>query len=226
MVIDTIWFHMPLFAANEGRAALSPAHRLRRWCDRGDGALACSVAGAAVRPWTEVFAVLRSSWCSRGGLRQRTWQRRSSAFSGRGDRLCVHQRRAAGGRFLVRRADLARWQMSKVKITVGGPMEEDASRRFVDAWRRAERGESVHERHLAFESWDALARVMTGKRMELLHYVRRHKVGSVRALAKALRRDYSNVQADVQALAAAGLLDTADGSVQADYDVIETRIAI
>ena len=76
--------------------------------------------------------------------------------------------------------------MSKVKVTVGGAMEQEASRRFVDAWRRAERGESVHERHLAFESWDALARVMTGKRMELLHYVRRHKVGSVRALAKAL----------------------------------------
>ena len=49
---------------------------------------------------------------------------------------------------------------------------------------------------------------------------------SVRALAKALGRDYSNVHADVQALTAAGLLDTADGGVQADYDVIETKIAI
>jgi predicted transcriptional regulator len=116
--------------------------------------------------------------------------------------------------------------MSKVKVTVGGAMEQEASHRFVDAWHRAERGESVHERHLAFESWDALARIMTGKRMELLHYVRRHKVGSVRALAKALGRDYSNVHTDVQALVAAGLLDTADGGVQADYDVIETRIAI
>ncbi|HWA44789.1 MAG TPA: hypothetical protein VHA10_16345 [Hypericibacter adhaerens] len=116
--------------------------------------------------------------------------------------------------------------MSKVKITVGGAMEEDASRRFVNAWHRAERGEAFHERHLAFESWDALARVMTGKRMELLRYVRRHKVSSVRALAKALGRDYSNVHADVQALAAAGLLDISDGGVQADYDVIETRIAI
>jgi predicted transcriptional regulator len=116
--------------------------------------------------------------------------------------------------------------MSKVKVTVGGAMEEEASRRFVNAWHKAERGETVHERHLAFESWDALARVMTAKRMELLHYVRRHRVGSVRALAKALGRDYSNVHADVQALAAAGLLDTADGGVQADYDVIETRIAI
>jgi predicted transcriptional regulator len=116
--------------------------------------------------------------------------------------------------------------MSHVKVTVVGAMEEEASWRFVTAWHRAERGETFHERHLAFESWDALARVMTGKRMELLHCVRRHKVSSVRALAKALGRDCSNVHVDVQALATAGLLDTADGGVQVDYDVIETRIAM
>ena len=116
--------------------------------------------------------------------------------------------------------------MSDVKITVGGAMEEEAARRFVDAWHRAERGDSFHERHLAFESWDALARVLTGKRMELLRYVRRHNVASVRALAKALNRDYSNVHADVQALMAAGLLDTTRGGVRADYDAIETKIAI
>jgi predicted transcriptional regulator len=62
--------------------------------------------------------------------------------------------------------------------------------------------------------------------MELLRYVRRHDVASVRGLAKALRRDYSNVHADVKALTAAGLLDTADGGVRAEYDEIETRIAI
>ena len=48
----------------------------------------------------------------------------------------------------------------------------------------------------------------------------------MRALAKALSRDYSNVHADVQALTAAGLLDMTDQGVQADYDVIETRIAV
>ncbi len=116
--------------------------------------------------------------------------------------------------------------MSSVKVTVGGGMEEAASRRFIDAWGRAERGEPLHERHLAFESWDALARVLTGKRMQLLHYVRRHEVASVRALAKALGRDYSNVHADVQALTATGLLNATDAGLRADYDVIETRIAI
>ncbi len=116
--------------------------------------------------------------------------------------------------------------MSNVKVTVGGAMEEEASRRFIDAWHRAEQGEVFRERHLAFESWDTLARVLTAKRMELLRYVHRHDTTSVRSLAKALGRDYSNVHADVQALTGAGLLDATDGGVRADYDAIETKIAI
>jgi predicted transcriptional regulator len=116
--------------------------------------------------------------------------------------------------------------MSNVKFTVGGAMEDEASRRFIDAWHRVERGETLHERHLAFESWDTLARVLTGKRMELLRYVRRNNITSVRALARALNRDYSNVHADVKALAGAGLLDATPHGVRADYDAIETKIAL
>lgn len=113
-----------------------------------------------------------------------------------------------------------------IKITVGGKMEDEASRRFVDAWHRAERGENFQERHLAFESWDVLSRVLTTRRMELLRYVRRHKVTSVRSLARALGRDYSNVHADVRVLRSAGLIDPSDDGVRVDYDAIETRIAI
>ena len=72
--------------------------------------------------------------------------------------------------------------MSDMKFTVGGAMEEEASRRFIDAWHRAELGESFHERLLAFESWEALARVLTGKRMELLRSVRRNNVPSAETL--------------------------------------------
>jgi len=116
--------------------------------------------------------------------------------------------------------------MSGVKITVGGAIEKEATQRFVDAWHRAEGGKRFRARHLAFESWDGLARVLTVKRMELLRYVRRHEVPSVRALAKVLRRDYSNVHADVRALTSAGLLDAKDGSIRANYDAIEAKIAI
>jgi len=116
--------------------------------------------------------------------------------------------------------------MSELKITVGGAIEEEVSQRFIDAWHRAERAEVFEERNLAFENWDTLARVLTAKRMELLSHVRRHKITSIRALAKALQRDYSNVHADVQALASAGLLESKPGSIRADYDSIQTKIAI
>jgi hypothetical protein len=53
--------------------------------------------------------------------------------------------------------------MSNVEITIGGAMEEEATRSFVDAWHRAERGEIFHERRFAFESWDTLARALTNK---------------------------------------------------------------
>ena len=56
--------------------------------------------------------------------------------------------------------------------------------------------------------------------------MRRHNVASVRALAKELKRDYSNVHADVKALAGAGLLEATARGVRADYDAIETKIAI
>lgn len=116
--------------------------------------------------------------------------------------------------------------MSSMKMTVGGDIKSEVSRRAIDAWHRAERGETFHERHLAFENWETLARVLTNKRMELLHYVRRNRVASIRALAKALGRDYSNVHADVKALEAAGLVENTPKGVRADYDAIETRIAI
>jgi predicted transcriptional regulator len=116
--------------------------------------------------------------------------------------------------------------MNKINITVGGNFEEEATKGFIDAWHRAERGENFSERHLAFESWETLARILTGKRVELLSYIRRHQVPSIRALAQALDRDYSNVHADVTALVGAGLLEKSNHGLRTNYDRIETLIAI
>jgi hypothetical protein len=63
--------------------------------------------------------------------------------------------------------------MRDEKFTVDGAMEEEASRQFIDAWHRAESGETFHERHRAFESWRGLARFLTGKIMGLLCSIRR-----------------------------------------------------
>lgn len=116
--------------------------------------------------------------------------------------------------------------MRQLKVTVGGPIEEEPAARFIGAWHRAERGESFCENHLAFESWETLTRVLTRKRLALLRHVHRHPLGSVRALAQALGRDCSNVHADVRALAEAGLLSIDEQGLHADYDAIETSIAI
>ncbi len=58
------------------------------------------------------------------------------------------------------------------QIVVGDNAETDAES-FVDAWERAEQGEQfASSRVLAFESWEALAAVLTGERFRLFRHLR------------------------------------------------------
>lgn len=103
---------------------------------------------------------------------------------------------------------------------------EAMARRFIEAWHRSERGEAVAEHHLSFESWEGLARVLTGRRLELLRHLRRHAASSIAELARALGRDYKRVHADVEALAAAGLIERTPAGPRADYGEIRATIAV
>lgn len=103
---------------------------------------------------------------------------------------------------------------------------EAMARRFIDAWHRAERGEAVEEHHLSFESCARLASVLTPRRLELLRHLRRHPAVSIAELARAIGRDYKRVHADVEALAAAGLIDRTPVGLRADYGEIRARIAV
>ncbi len=113
--------------------------------------------------------------------------------------------------------------MKDVKVMVGGTAYDDA-KAFVGAWHRAEHGEEVSENVLAFESWDALAAVMSNERLRLLRHVHDHPERSVMALAKALGRQYRRVHDDVSILAEAGLLDRSGGGVRATADRIQATI--
>jgi len=115
--------------------------------------------------------------------------------------------------------------MDDLKVIVGGTIEDDAAA-FLDAWRRAEKGESVNDRVLAFESWEGLAQVMTAERYRLLRHLHVHPEPSVSALARALGRQYRRVHADVAALERAGLLDRANGAVRATADRIGVEIRL
>lgn len=115
--------------------------------------------------------------------------------------------------------------MTSMTITVGGDIDDDGAA-FLNAWQRAERGEAVAERVLAFESWEGLARVLTGERFRLLRHLHASPAPSISALARSLDRQYRRVHADVTALEQAGLLErSADGlRTTADYISAEIRL--
>jgi predicted transcriptional regulator len=69
--------------------------------------------------------------------------------------------------------------------------------------RRAELGEltPAHaERHVGFESWEAMVWTLSPKRLELLPHVHRHPAKNIRARAAELGRDYRRVHEDAEAL--------------------------
>ena len=113
-----------------------------------------------------------------------------------------------------------------MKIIGGGGLHEDlAAFRF--AWEQAERGAYVRpERVLAFESWEGMASVLTGERYRLLRHLHAHPEPSVSALARSLGRHLRRVQADVQALERAGLVDRTAGDVRAAADRLTAEIAL
>jgi predicted transcriptional regulator len=115
--------------------------------------------------------------------------------------------------------------LSKIDIHVGGGFA-DSKRRVLAAVAAAETGAFESETHITFESWAALAKVMTPKRFEILRRVHRAPAASVAVLARDLKRDYKRVHADVEALTDAGLLDRAQGDLRAACDEIRTVIVL
>jgi predicted transcriptional regulator len=115
--------------------------------------------------------------------------------------------------------------MTRLDIHVGGSFA-DTKRRTIDAVKRSQSGEAAGEDHVTFETWEALAKVMTTKRFELVRHLHRHPEASIAALARSLKRDYKRVHQDVDALSKAGLITLSSEGLRAEYDEIQTRIAI
>jgi len=100
-----------------------------------------------------------------------------------------------------------------------------SGRRFVQAWRRAERGERVQEEHLSFESLEGLLTTLSPKRIELLRLVRRQPHLSIAAVARELRRDYKRVHGDVRALERVGLLEQDETGLRAPYAAVDAQVS-
>ena len=115
--------------------------------------------------------------------------------------------------------------MSRIEVHVGEGFDA-VRRRTLDAVARSDAGEAVSERHLSFATWDAFAAAFSPKRLELLRHLRRHSEPSVAALARALGRDYRRVHDDVEALAAAGLVERDGGRLAAPFDEAKVALAL
>jgi predicted transcriptional regulator len=111
------------------------------------------------------------------------------------------------------------------KIQVHVENLEASGRRFADAWRRAARGEPVHEEHLSFESLEGLLATLSPKRIELVRFVRRRPNLSIAAVARELGRDYKRVHGDVRALEMAGLLEHDESGLRAPFAGVDARLS-
>jgi predicted transcriptional regulator len=114
----------------------------------------------------------------------------------------------------------------QIQIGVGGAII--TAKGFIDAWKRAERGEKVEaEERLDFENLETLLKRLTSGRWVLLKTLRTNGPMSVHALANELGRDYKNVHADVRRLEQIGLIGRAkDDRIEVPWDIVEARLRL
>jgi predicted transcriptional regulator len=114
--------------------------------------------------------------------------------------------------------------MSEVKLHVGEI--DEMGKRFIDAWKRVEKGQQVEERHLSFFSLDSMMATLSPKRLEILKHLHRHEEKNIATLARVLKRDYKRVYTDVEALAAAGLIERDAQGIRTLYESVQATVSL
>jgi len=108
-----------------------------------------------------------------------------------------------------------------IEVKQLGETFKDARRRLAENLRRRQEADY----HLSYESARDLCAELTPARMDVLRTLREMGAGSVRALAEAAGRNYSNVHTDVARLIALGLIERLDdGTVRVPFDEIDIRV--
>lgn len=117
--------------------------------------------------------------------------------------------------------------MKKRKLTIKVSSFDESLSSFKEVWKKTEEGEKLAEpiEIVGFENVTLLMKTLTPKRLELLQKLHAIGTSSVRALAKELNRDYSNVHQDIKILTQAGLLlQDKKGRYSMPWDKIITEI--
>jgi predicted transcriptional regulator len=116
----------------------------------------------------------------------------------------------------------------KKEIQIGVGDAATTAKGFINAWKRAERGEKMKAEHrLYFENLETLLKTLTQGRWVLLKTLRTRGPMSIRALAKELGRDYKNVYTDVRRLEEVGLVGrTKEQNVEVPWDTVEAQLRL
>lgn len=124
----------------------------------------------------------------------------------------------------------------KIKnITIGIQSLKTGLKQFTEAVKAIHHGKLPRMRHdgVYFTSVEAMRRILTPRRLELLHVIREKHPDSIYNLAQTTNRDLKNVQDDVTILSKTGLISlsrakTARHSVipRVDYDSLQLHIPV
>ena len=117
------------------------------------------------------------------------------------------------------------------KIKIGIKDLTTALEDFVKTGEAIERGEKVKkESGVYFTSFEAFRKILTPKRLELLHTIKARKPSSIHELARMARRDVKNVAEDVKYLEQIGLIEKKETDHKTapvtKYDKIALEIAV
>ena len=119
--------------------------------------------------------------------------------------------------------------MSKKKLTIHVNSLEETAQDFINVWHQTESynlPKKLPIEKISFSDERLLFKTLTPRRCDLLRYLHEHGKISIRALAKGVDRDYSNVHQNVKTLLKIGLIlkDKKSDKYYMPWDVIVTEI--
>ena len=116
----------------------------------------------------------------------------------------------------------------KKRIQIGVGTAKSTATGFINARKTVERGEKVEvEQRLDFENLETLLKTLTSGRWVLLKKLRTNGPMSVRALARAVERNYKNVHTDVRRLEQIGLIGrTKENRIEVPWDIVEAHLRL
>lgn len=115
---------------------------------------------------------------------------------------------------------------------------EQANAEFLDVIKRMQAGEklpTVKTPEVYFTSLEAVRALLTDKRLQLLHLIRKHSPHSINQLATIAGRDFKNVHTDIMLLKDYGLVQlskrgkttkTAGRAISVPYQAINIHAVV